>query len=79
MRVASWSATIAKRRSTEDTPEFAATKDGDRLRKFAVITRHHYRFQRTLTLLTANDDLALEALIPFLANEETLLTLAKAL
>jgi hypothetical protein len=66
-------------RSYKDTPEFPGTKNGSELKKFAVLTRHHYRFQRTITGLVANDPLAVEALIPFLTNEETLLILARML
>lgn len=47
--------------------------------RWGVLTRHRYPFQRTLTVLAARDELAIEAMLQFLLNEEAILGLAREL
>lgn len=62
-----------------DTPENAETPQGTELIKWVVLTRHHYRFQRTMTVIGAKDELAGEAVIQVLTNETAILMLAREL
>jgi hypothetical protein len=62
-----------------DTPENGVTGDAFEMVKWGVLTRHHYRFQRTLTVLAAKDEIAVEAMVQFLINEEAMLMLAREL
>ena len=62
-----------------DTRESSRTANGKALVKYVVVTRHHYKFQRTLTVLAAKDELAIEAVVQILTNEDALLGLAREL
>ena len=62
-----------------DTSESAATPLGTELIKWVAFTRHHYRFQRTITVLAGKDELAVEAVLHMLTNETALLMLAREL
>ena len=63
----------------EDTSENAETPEGTELEKRVVLTRHHYPFQRTWTILGAKDELAGEAIVQVLTNETAMLMLAREL
>jgi hypothetical protein len=47
--------------------------------KWGVLTRHYYPFQRTITVLAAQDETAIEAMVQFLLNEEAMLMLSREL
>jgi hypothetical protein len=68
-----------KRQKYQDIPESYINGNGSGTEKWGVLTRHRYRFQRTLTVLAAKDEAAVDVKAQFLIDEEAMLMLAKAL
>ncbi len=62
-----------------DTPAPVNIGQTSEVVRWGVVTRHHYRFQRTITVIAAKDELAVEAIVQFLTNEELMLELARKL
>ena len=62
-----------------DTMDHPLTPKGTELVKYALVTRHYYRYQRTLTVLAGRDELAVEAVARVLTDENALLMLASEL
>jgi hypothetical protein len=68
-----------KAKTYRDRIENSTTVNAVEMIKWGVLTRHRYPFQRTITVLAARDEAAVEAMIQFLLNEEALLRLAREL
>jgi hypothetical protein len=68
-----------KRQTYSDRAKQSVTGDASDRVRWAVLTRHYYRFQRRLTVLAARNEVAVEAMVQFLTNEEAILPLARAL
>lgn len=63
----------------KDTVESPEQKEGDGLIKWVLLTRHHYRYQRTLTILAAKNQRAIEPVVHLLTKEDAILPLAREL
>jgi hypothetical protein len=68
-----------KAKTCRDRLENSITGNDAEIVKWGVLTRHYYPFQRTITVLAARDETAVEAMVQFILNEEAMLMLAREL